>query len=212
MSEDSLMQTVNELKEKYENLGVLPVQVQIGGTQRSGKTTIAEIIVEVLKSLEKKSVLVDIDITRTAIFAEDEPKIGSPLQALMQSWAYNAAFLRVSDIFCSGGTPVMTATHSRVRIYQEAKQLSKKLGSQLKFIILESPTIEEVAKRCQNTLEKDKSDMRDIINDPVQKNVYKKTLERFRDEYKEFNEPHLKIPQGTLKEMSEKALDYILLE
>lgn len=210
---DVVEKIVSELKSKYSSFGGLPKQVQIhfAGTQRTGKTIIALVVTKVLESIGFNPVLVDIDETRTTVFAENEPRIGSPLQHLMHSWTYRVIFnFRIPDILKCNGTPVVAATHSHPENYQEAKRVSEGFGSALKFIILESPSIEEVARRCQNTSESDKSDMRDIIDDPNQRRVYEGTQRRFEKTYKELNGSYLRIPQGSIAEMAQKALDFIL--
>lgn len=209
--EENIDKIIEVLRSKFSAASFTQAQIHFAGTQRTGKTTLALITIGVLENLGFKPILIDVDDTRTKIFAEDEPTIGTPLQQKMQKWTYKAIFnLRLPDVLKFGGTPVVTATHSHIGLYYEAERIAQKFRVPFKFIILETPPIEEVARRCQNMLPGDKSDMTDILKDANKRRVYLETVERFKKAYDGFNEPHFKIPQRSILEMSEQAIDFIL--
>jgi hypothetical protein len=221
MEEAQIIEVIELLKREFfgEFLPAEIPQIHIGGTQRTGKTTLARVVAEVLRTIHsvnyqlstRNVVEIDIDVTRTTIFRNSEPVIGSSLQTWMQDCAMAAVFgLRIPDIVMADGIPVFTATHSRKHSYVGAKKTSERLGTKLVFILLETPPFEEFIRRCSTTLDHDKSDMRDPLENEQALREYWATVERFNETYQGFVEPHLVIKQGSLIEMARDALRYIL--
>ncbi len=192
-------------------MGHIRLQIQIAGAPRTGKTTLARNIQKRLQELEHRCVVVDVDETRTRVFRNDEPPLGSQLQKLMQSWTYNAVFgLRIPDILAGGGVPIFAATHAHPESYGRAESVARDMNSELRFIILETTTFEEMARRCRDDGESH-SDMHDPVAHPAERENWEDISSRIRSAYgPDFKKPCLRLTQGTPEEMAETTLRYIL--
>jgi len=221
MEREEILGAIKRLQEEFSGreLSGKVLQIHIGGTQRTGKTTLARTIGEVLRTIpvspsrsaRMRVVEIDIDVTRTTIFKDNEPVIGSELQSWMQICAMNAAIeLQVPDIVMAGGIPILIATHSRKTSYPKAKAVSQKLDTRLTFILLKAPSFEEFVKRCATTSDGDKSDMRDPLKNTQALKIYQETVDRFNETYRDFTESHLVIQQGSVIDMARTALKFIL--
>ena len=199
------------------------VQVHIGGTTRSGKTTLGNNLCKALKELGHTGILLDIDHTRSLTFGKDEPILGtfSPdanaegkknfqLQKQMQGWSYNNLFfVQIPIVSLAGAIPIVTATHGRVGFYDDAQRTANELGNQLRFIILEDPGLKEVGRRCLRDTES-KSDMHNPLNNHIERDNYESISRRIQEAFGSFERPLCMIRQGTPEEMTQHALTYIL--
>lgn len=185
------------------------LQIHIGGTKRSGKSTLARYLG--LRLAPFHAVVRDVDDIRRSIFQQSDvaAKIGSPENQQFHSWAYNALFeLVVPVVLEAGGTPIVTATHSRIECYYLALRLAKQYGARLKYILLEAPPWEEVVRRasCDRL---SLSDTNDLSGDDEQIKAYRESAARFEQSYSNFQEPHLRIAQADIGTMVAKATEYI---
>lgn len=191
-------------------------QIHIGGSQRSGKTLLARALENELSTRGFNPVVIDIDCTRVSIFGLDEPYDSPGFKAAekqnRQATAYRVAYLRVDDVLTAGGTPIMTATHSRLESYEQALALAQAHGTILRFILLEPVSMEEFLRRAQQDVTSS-SDMRGDLqeNHQVQR-VFVDTTRRFMDSYSSsfMNVPHLWIKQEDPGAMAARAIQYVL--
>lgn len=188
-------------------------QIHLAGPQRSGKTTLARMLEEALRARGFKPVILDVDHTKLAIFGPNAP-IGSPENADRQKCSYNALFgLRIPDVLSAGGTPIMTATHAQDHVYGQAWNVADQHRADLRFILLEPVSVEEVARRARADTGSS-SDMRDLETNPDARQTYLETCARFERIYRSgaFKGPHLWVCQGKLEDMFAFALEYVLSE
>lgn len=189
------------------------IQIHVGGTQRSGKTTLANLLEGKMVGLGFKPVILDVDHTKLTIFGPNAP-IGSPENAARQRSSYNALFgLRIPDVLAAGGVPIMTATHAQDTIYARARQVAARYGAEARFILIESVSVSEATRRA-NADTTSTSDMRDLDTNEQARKTFLETCARFDRIYRNpdqpFIHPHLYLKQGTPEEMAERAMHYIL--
>jgi hypothetical protein len=200
------------------------VQVHIAGTVRTGKTTLANNLVNSFLKLGLPAAALDVDYTRTTTFGADEPILGSldptnnpadkakfDLQKKMQAWSYNNVFdLQIPMLSNAGVTPIFTATHAWAPVYDRVQKIADSLGNRLCFILLEETSLDEMVRRCM-TDQNSKSDMvGDPRENPTLLNNWKDITHRIHEAYDNSTKPMLRVSQGTPEEMTGKAMTYIL--
>lgn len=188
-------------------------QIHIAGLVRAGKTTLARNLKTELEKLGYRVGVIEVDETRTGIFQNDEPPLGSQLQKWMQACTYRTIFnFRIPDVLALGGIPIFAATHAHPDTYGQAEVIAKKMGAKLRFILLEQTDFEEMVRRCRSD-NYSKSDMRDPLTNPEERKNWEDISRRIQETYgPSFSKPHIWIPQGTPEEMTNTALKYILEE
>ncbi len=192
----------------------MKLQIHIGGTKRSGKTTLAELIQRDLKSREMNPVVFDIDEVRRDLFgpADTAAPIGSEANRVFHAsahWYILKAL--IPNAFRAGQTPIMVATHANRRYYEAARETAEGEGATLKFVLLETPTVEEAARRSRADTTS-LSDTRDLEGDPTQMEAYLVSTLAFIESYREQQGNYFWIPQSSPDEMAALALHYILTE
>lgn len=189
------------------------VEIHICGAKRSGKSTLAENLLPQLARFGFKPVVIDVDRVRRAIFGDEDmlAKIGSPENTRMHACAMRAIFkLLIPTSLVAGGSPIVTATHSRRENYYEAARIARDHGVQFRFIILETPETEELVRRSRIGSESDASDTDDLTRGD-QFESFQASLDRLSRSYgSDFEEAHIKITQSNPQEMAANALLYIL--
>ncbi len=206
------------------SMGAANYQVHIGGTVRTGKTTLARNLEKALMDMWHPAVAIDVDHTRTITFGADEPILGTldpenkpedkvkfDLQKKMQAWSYNNVFdLQIPIITAAGAIPIFTATHAWAPVYDRVQKIADRLGNKLRFILLEETSLDEMARRCM-TDTKSKSDMSgDPRENPTLLKNWQDITRRIHEAYDNFPKPLCRISQGTPEEMTKIALEYIL--
>lgn len=185
-------------------------QVHIAGVQRTGKSELARNLISRLQDGGLRPVILDIDETRLALFGPDETcAMDSAEKGKRMAASYACVQkLLIPKILAAGGTPIFTATHSRRVAYETARDIAKANRAELKFIMLERPSLEETHRRAQA----DKASMSDIhdLTNLDQRKIYDGTVARMEQEYAGFREPHLFLRQGTPDEMADEAAIWIL--
>jgi hypothetical protein len=90
------------------------------------------------------------------------------------------------------------------------RNISQRFGSILKFILVESPTLEEAARRAARNTSDDLTDMKDFSDLKIQK-AFVKGAERVRTTYASLPEADVyRIKQGNPVAMAQEAIRYIL--
>lgn len=187
------------------------LQIHIGGTKRSGKTTLALGMFQRLSVCGLKPVILDVDTVRRGIFGDDDEraKIGSPVNVRMHGCAMHTIFrVMIPTILTAGGTPITVATHSRRMNYLEARAIALRNRATLRYLLLDTPERDEVIRRKKADVAS-LSDSTDLIGDAAQLEAYRESCERFDTAYRDFTEPHLRIPQGDPAQMLDAAVQYI---
>ncbi|KKT67284.1 MAG: hypothetical protein UW61_C0012G0004 [Candidatus Curtissbacteria bacterium GW2011_GWC1_44_33] len=187
------------------------LQIHIGGTKRSGKTTIAKSLVVALERIGLRPVLLDVDEVRTEIFGGLTGMPDSEESLRFHRWTMSAIFeALIPRVVRSGGLPIVVAGHSRIEYYQDAVRLSEHLGTELRFLLVEAPTIEEAARRAGQMKADDRSDMRDFSNPDIQE-AFLNAIRRIKADYALVADARLfRIPQGTPEEMFNLAFSATL--
>lgn len=154
----------------------------------------------------------DIDTVRRELFgqADIDAPIGSPQNQRMHREAHEHLFsVLIPKTLKEGKTPIAVATHSRRIFYERAEAVAVEHGATLKFILLETPDLQETIRRAKSD-EKSLSDTNDLEKDPEQMKAYLASTNQFNESYRDRTGNYLWIPQTSLNEMTTLALRYIL--
>lgn len=187
-------------------------QIHIAGTKRSGKTTVAQIIQEGLERAGCRTVILEVDNIRRALFGRLDAMaaIGSPENLALHLRALEAMFnVAIPGVLEVNGTPIVVTTHSRRRLYDTARKCAQQHAVPFRFIMLESPPYEEVQRRARADTSS-LSDTRDF-NDPAVTEEYWVSRRRLEAEYAELEieKDLFRLPQGTPEQMTAAALRFI---
>ena len=192
----------------------MKLQIHIGGTKRSGKTTLALRIKSALADRGVNPVLFDIDNIRRDLFgpADIAAPIGSEANRVFHASAHRYIFKAlIPTAFRAGQTPVMVATHSNRMYYDAARETAESEGATLKFVLLETPSMEEAARRsCADIISL--SDTRDLTENTAEREAYLASTRAFARSYREQPGDYVWVPQSSPDEMAAVALHYILTE
>ena len=192
------------------------LQIHIAGAKRSGKTTVARIVLQELRAQGFRAVIFDTDPIRQALLRAAhgvrnesvEAPIGSELNKEFHPKACRRLFeAKIPRALKAGKTPIVTATHSRPWWYEEAERVAKQYSAKLRFIVLETPSLEETVRRARE--DTSRSDTKDLTN-PVQLEAYLASTASFNATYAGFQKEHLLLRQNTPEVMARIALEYIL--
>jgi hypothetical protein len=210
--------------EMLEHSAIIKTQISIGGPNRSGKSTLAGNLAMALAEIGCTTGIIDVDITRTSTFGNDEPVLGTfdhttddgkrkfDLQKKMQGWTYNNVFdVQIPLVTGAAAIPIFAATHANVLAYDRGERVAKKLGNRFLFFLLEATSFEEMCRRCQHDL-LTTSDMRgDVANNKALRENWESINRRLEETYgPKFSRPVFRIPQGTPEEMLQQAMSRIL--
>lgn len=190
----------------------MKIQIHIAGTKRSGKTTIAVAVQSALIAKGLSVVMFDIDTVRRKLFGQEDidAPIGSPQNQRMHREAHEHLFsVLIPETLKEGKTPIVVATHSRRIFYERAETVSVEHGATLKFILLETPDLQETVRRAKSD-GKSLSDTNDLEKNPEQMKAYLASTELFLESYRGRDGNYLWIPQATQEEMTARAMRYIL--
>lgn len=202
------MENRNQRKKK----GTLKIQIHIAGTKRSGKTTLARKIWAELERQNHHAVIFDIDDVRRTLFGEADKiaLIGSPENQRMHREAHEWIFtIGIPNALQDGKISIMVATHSHRALYERAVEISENHSTILKFIMLQTPLLEDTVRRAK-TDDLSLSDTVDLENNPAAMEAYLTSTKRFEESYANRDGNYIWIPQGTPKGMTEIAMRYIL--
>ncbi|MEK7536882.1 MAG: hypothetical protein AAB584_00340 [Patescibacteria group bacterium] len=189
------------------------LQIHIDGAKRAGKTTVAKGIIEALRLKGLKPALVDMDEIRMKIFGENTGKPDSAESLGYRHWVARAMCkVMAPAVLDSGGIPVVVMDHDFVETYEYIKELSRRFGFSLKFIVLESPDLEEAKRRSEFMLPDDYSDMKNW-SDPAIRASFLRSAGRIDDYYKNIAESCLiRIPQSSVENMIREAVRFVFDE
>lgn len=188
------------------------LQIHIGGPKRSGKSTLAKLLEQPLFLKGFRPVILDIDEVRRGIFGEAgaRAKIGSPENQQFHAWAFGGLFqVAIPAVLKAGGVPIAVGGHSRRKNYDDAVRIAAHYGASLRFILVDAPSWEETVRRAKSDTESF-SDVTDLGTDLDQQRSYWEQKERFAQSYGDFQEPHLRLAQGTPEQVVEAAMRFIL--
>ena len=195
-------------------------QISIGGPNRSGKSTLARNLAKALSERGYHSGLIDVDDTRRATFAKDEPILGTfdhtteegkrlfDLQKKMQGWTYNNVFdVQIPLVSSAGAIAIFAATHANVIAYERAEAVARRLGNRFLFFLLEPIDFNEMYRRCQADSSSG-SDMKgDVAQNAALYENWQGISNRIGENYGPgFNRPLCRIEQATPEEMLQQAM------
>lgn len=120
-------------------------------------------------------------------------------------WIFNTG---IPSAFREEKIPVMVATHSHRALYERAVETAEKHGAILKFLIVETPQIQEVVRRAKTDRDS-LSDTNALENDAAQIREYLASTTHFEESYRDKSGNYLWIPQDTPEKMLAAALQYI---
>lgn len=188
-----------------------PLQIHIDGAKRAGKTTLGKGLRIELTKRGMRAVLIDMDEVRTKIFGK---KTGLPDSK--ESLHYRDIVARiicaliVPLILSAGGVPIVVMDHRRKQMFLDILKVSNELETSLKFIVLQSPSLEEVTRRAHRKKEDDFSDMTDF-SEPKILRSFLKSVARVQHTYRDTaHHKLLQISQSTPEDMVARALQFIL--
>jgi predicted kinase len=188
------------------------VQINIGGSKRAGKTTLARgLLVELIRR-GFRPVIVDSDEVKFEIFGEKSRgvKPDTPESLQMHIVASRAVTLCVPPLILkAGGSPIVTATHSRRGSVLEAKALAEQVGVPFRFILLENAPVDELIRRVHEAPVDDLSDVKNTPETELRGSLLG-SCQRIRQVYADFCEEHVRISQGNPADMLCAALDFVL--
>ncbi len=187
------------------------IQIYIGGTKRSGKTTLARNLARELAIKGFRPNVVDVDEVRTEIFgglhgAPDSEKSRRD-HAFTLKTMFESLIPRLTSV---GATPITISGFSSKEQYESTKAVAKKSGARFVFLLLDPPTLAEAAERARHATADDKSDMKDF-SDPNTRASFQASVERIKHSYTGVTDKELfRVQQGNRVAMTEKALEFIL--
>lgn len=184
------------------------LQVHIGGAKRAGKSTLARAMANFFQRCGVPAIMIDVDEVRTEIFGGMAGVPDSEESMRYQSWAMEAIFNAIIPrVVESGGLPITVASHSRVGQFERAVQISNRLNTRLRFLLVEAPTLAEVIERSKDISPDDKTDMRDF-SDPRIRQAFLDAAQRIEDLYSTLCDARItRIHQGSRVVMLEEALE-----
>ena len=184
------------------------LQIHIDGAKRSGKTTLANGITRELSKMGMRPVLIDMDEVRVKIFGTNTGLPDSEKSLRYGDWVANAMYETITPaVLSAGGTPILVLDHDRNQTYQKTKDLSDRLGTNLKFLVIKSPDIEEASRRSAK--EEEHSDMKDFSHPDIRAS-FERSVERIRKSYDSFSSPDLlRIKQEIPEDMLRAAINFI---
>ena len=187
--------------------------MNIGGSKRAGKTTLAKGLWAELAHLGFRPVIVDGDEVKNAIFGEGkvrQAKPDSPESLQMHIAASRAITLSIPPLVLQGGgSPIVTATHTRCESVLEAMALATRESVPFRFILLENAPIDELIRRVREAPEGDASDVKDSPEPELRESLLA-NCERIQKTYATFCESHVRIPQGDPANMLADAVAFVL--
>lgn len=183
------------------------LQIHIGGAKRAGKTTLARSLASALYYSGKKTTVLDVDEVRTEIFGSMVGIPDSEESMRYHLWTMDAIFnALIPRVVALGGIPITVAGHSRRDQFERAVEISAKLQTDLRFLIVEAPSLEEVAERAKHLSPDDRTDMRDFADPRIQKSFLDATA-RIEATYSLIRDFRIyRISQGSPEAMVSAAL------
>lgn len=187
------------------------LQIHIDGAKLAGKTTVAKGIMEALRSKNLKPALIDMDEVRVKIFGEKTGKPDSSESLGYRHWVAKAMCEVIAPaVLDSLGVPIIVMDHDFEQTYEYVKKLSKRFNFHLKFIVLDSPTIEEAGRRSKSLSSGDHSDMKDW-SDPQIRASFVRSARRIDDYYRNITGYNiLRLPQNNKEAMIAEAVNFVL--
>lgn len=158
-----------------------------------------------------KPVVLDVDEVRTEIFGGMKGTPDSPESMRYHIWTMEALFnCLVPSVITSGGVPIMVAGHSRKDQFDRAVEISSQLGTDLRFLIVEAPTLEEAMRRATEVSPDDHTDMCDFSDLKI-RDAFQAAVRRVENLYAGIHDPRVhRIPQGRPETMTQVALDALV--
>jgi len=146
------------------------LQIHVAGAKRSGKTTLARALRSKLAERSFRPVLIDVDEVKGKLFeGEDTGVPDSEKSWRCHALAVRAMFGVVPYVLEAGGAPIVVATHSGRESYESACAISNAFHTELHFLVVEAPSVEEAAARARNASSSDQSDMKDFGNPDIRR-------------------------------------------
>lgn len=193
------------------------LQVHIAGAKRSGKSTLADNVAFALTQIDDgkyRSVVLDVDRKRIEKFGgmHGAPDSEESLKEHSETmrWIFD---LLIPQAIQQNVIPVTSAGQSSLYWFQESKRIAEEHKTNLKFLVLRPPTIEEAARRAASAGDGYQTDM-DNFDDPAVRESFEKSVAKIEETYTDpalTADPALtRIDQGTPQEMTLQALKFIL--
>jgi hypothetical protein len=183
------------------------LQIHIGGAKRSGKTTLARAIADDMRGM--CPVIIDVDEVKVKIFGTETGLPDSEESLRFHRWTQNAMYrVLLPAVIRGGGVPIVVETHSDISSYTAAQVISAQYQTELKFFLLEPPTLKEATRRAAASIG-DNSDMKDFSN-PAVVASFEKSVAKVRKTYANVDGAgFFRVKQNTPKVMATAVLSRI---
>ena len=185
--------------------------IHIAGPKRSGKNQVAKRLVPLLVAEGMNPCVIDVDEVKSKLFGKTSFLPDSPGSKTHQAQTLEQIFADLTPgVWNMAFTPIVCATHSARQTFESACELSDRLGSDMKFLLLDPISLEEAIARSATMEPDDYSDMRDFT-DPAIVESFLQSARNCTRTYAGISDPRIhRIAQSDPDTMARDAFDFIM--